>query len=369
MENDKSKKQYDPVLLPIFVLAIGYILVAIFFTSVLNFNFLQSDVLGYWQDSLEWRTPFDKFHVPGYPLMVALLRGITFNALPPITIMWIINFSAFLVSIYLIFKIVQTATINTTVSTLASLLFGLWPLVGLTYTVDPLADIPAMCMLLIGIYFLQKSKMGLSGIFLGLAMITHKTMWIFVFFIIVLQLISHKEFFSKRNMILLLAAILPLGILWILGSIYHQSITWIISSNLNAEIASRSSLPIFDGIIGAFFEGGIKGILKGSVVILLFILNIYLLVVSIKIPNDSSSFIVAISLSTLLLFVFTNRMEIWASVRYSRLLVLPFATALSSLLKDKVDWEKYRVLIIVILLLLFLSQFVYAWYAARVFFA
>ena len=131
---------------------VGYIIVMLFFSLILKYNFLQSDVQSYWQDSLNWQAPFHSFHVPGYPLLIALLRGVTFNALPPLAIMWAINLTAFSISFFLIYKIILTFSQKAEVAILGAMFFGLWPLVGLTYTVIPLADLLAICFFLLGLY-------------------------------------------------------------------------------------------------------------------------------------------------------------------------------------------------------------------------
>jgi len=349
-------------------LAFGYILLAIFLTLVLKYDFMQSDVLGYWQDSLSWRTPFHPYHVPGYPLVIAFFRGITFNALPPVVIMWAINFISFLLSIFLVYKIINTTTEDATIAILASLLFGLWPLVGLTYTVDPLADIPVILLFLLGFYFLQNQKMIPAGIFFGLALVTHKAIWIFVFLIIIFDFFRRKEFFSRRNISLLFLTAIPLIALWLFGSHYHQSITWLVSSNISAEIASQNGLPLFDGIIGTFQQGGVKGLVKGLFISIILVVAIISIFLNIKDPSASRYGGIAMSLAVLIYFIVLNSYEIWAAVRFSRLLVLPLAFSISHLISQSLDWKKYEAAIIAGLVFLFLSQFAYSWYLANVYF-
>jgi hypothetical protein len=365
----KALLNKNKVFIPVVSLAFGYILLTLFLTLVLKYDFMQSDVLGYWQDSLAWHTPFHPYHVPGYPLILAFFRGITFNSLPPLFLMWFINFLSFLLSVILVYKIIYAITINETISLLASFLFGLWPLVGLTYTVDPLADIPVILLFLLGFYFLQKEKIAPAGIFFGLALITHKAIWIFVFLIIILDFFRRKEYFSKQNISLLILTGLPLIALWLFGSFYHQSFAWLISSNINAEIAPQSGLALFDGIIGTFQQGGIKGLVKGAFISMMLLISILSIFLSIKDHSTSRSWGIAISLAVLVYFIVLNSYEIWAAVRFSRLLVLPLAFSASSLIRDSFDWKKYKVTIIIVLILLFLSQFAYAWYLANVYFA
>jgi hypothetical protein len=55
---------------------------------------MQSDVYGYWKDSLAWRTPFNPDHVPGYPLLIALLRVLTADKIAPIVLFLGVSFCA-----------------------------------------------------------------------------------------------------------------------------------------------------------------------------------------------------------------------------------------------------------------------------------
>jgi hypothetical protein len=74
----------------------------------------------------------------------------------------------------------------------------------------------------------------------------------------------------------------------------------------------------------------------------------------------------AIALAVLLLVAVLNQWEIWAAVRFSKLLVLPCIYCLRNfrprLLEKKYVWAAALVALVV-------SQFGYAWYMAKVFYA
>ena len=47
-----------------------------FLGIVLNYDSMaQGDVFDYWQDSLNWREPYNSFHMPGYAFTIAMVRG------------------------------------------------------------------------------------------------------------------------------------------------------------------------------------------------------------------------------------------------------------------------------------------------------
>lgn len=348
------------------ILIVGYAMVALFFDTFLRYNFLSSDVLDYWRDSLAWQTPFHPFHVPVYPFMTALLRGMTFGTLPPIGVMMSINFATFLVSAFFIYRIIQASGASDELAAIGALVFGLYPFVGLTYSVNPLADMPAMFFLLAGIYLLQQSHRMPAALLLGLSLVTHKAMWIFVGLLMISEFLKHKGFISKQNLLFMTVMLLPIVSLWILGSFYHHSITWLVSSNLKVEVASKGNIPLLDGLLGTFAEGGIKGLGKGGLLLAFTAISAFATYMSTKLNYKYSHYGITISLAILILFFILNQYEIWAAMRFSRLLVIPLALIANTNPKfKKLSWWRSPATI-TFLLFLFLSQFMYAWYIATV---
>ncbi len=353
---------------PVLLLMIGYVMVALYLGVFLQYDFLRSDAFSYWQDSLGWQTPFHPFHVPAYPLMIAILNGITSGTLHPIGLMMSINLGAFLASAFLVYRIIQAGGASDELAASGALLFGLWLFVGLTYTVNPLADMPAMFFLLAGLYLLQRSRRLSAALLLGLSLVTHKAMWIFVGLLIVAEFLFRKEYISKRNLLFIGVMLLPIGSLWILGSFFHHSIAWLFSSNLAVEVASKGSTPLLDGLLGTFMEGGIKGFVKGVLLLSFAVMSALTLYMSVKLKYEYFHYGIVISLAVLILFLILNQGEIWAAMRFGRLLVIPLALiANTKIAFKKISWWSFPA--IFAFLFLFLSQFVYAWYMARVYFA
>ena len=289
---------------PILLLIGGYISIAIFLGGVLHFNYLQSDVLGYWQDSLNWKAPFHPFHVPAYPLAIALLRGITFGIPSALTLMMSINIFAFLFSALLIHKIIVIDTNNEELAVLAVVLFGFWPLVGLPYAVDPLADLPAMFLFLVGLYLLLRSHRLWAALFFGFSLITHKAMWIFVGILILVDWFYQKNRFEKQNILFFGILFMPLGLLWLSGSFYHGSPLWLFSSNLKVEITSKSTLPILDGLLGTILGGGIKGTIKGGILTVFACISALSALLCLRLRPKNFQYGLAISLAIFILFLF-----------------------------------------------------------------
>ncbi|WP_322507432.1 hypothetical protein [Anaerolinea sp.] len=352
----------------IFFLVMSFMSVVLFLGLALHHNFMQSDVLDYWNNSLSWQTPFHPFHVPGYPLMIAFARFVTLNIVPPEILMIGINLIFFLLSVIVLIRAFSKIGISRELANLGALFFGLWPLVGLTYTAIPLADIPAIFFFLLGFFCLISNSIPWAGLFLGICLITHKAMWLFVGLIAIVFLLRSRSFTVKREGIFVLLLGIPLGLLWILGANYHHSFTWLFSSNLQVEVSSRSHFPVFDGLLGTLLQGDIKSFVKGGILWGFFLFTILLLVLQWRIKPLNSSYGTALAVGVLILFVFLNQSEIWAAVRFSRLLVIPLMGIISSSQKLQNTFLSKPNWVLLLLLVALMSQFVYAWYIARVYF-
>jgi len=349
------------------LLIIGYIAVALYLSVVLNFEFLRSDVESYWEDSLDWQRPFDRFHVPGYPLTIALVRGISFGAIPPVLLMMGINLLALLIGALAVYKIVIISGIRNEFAFLGACLYGFWPLVGFVYTVHPLAEVPAMSLLLTGLWALLQSRLRIAALLLGLSLIVHKGMWPFVGLIVLASLYQSKRRISK-DLQALAILVLPISVLWLLGTLHYGSPTWIISTSIGVGVETRSTLPILEGVIGTLGQGGVKALVKGGWIVVLALITMALLLLSFRNKPSYFQYAIALSFGCLFLFLFLTHLEIWAAVRFSRLLVLPLIWNLGSIYQRESAIRLKASVVVVALLVLFLTQFIYAWYMACVFF-
>jgi hypothetical protein len=363
-----SKKNTFSWQLPLSVLTLAYILLAILLAKVFNFSFMTGDVNGYWQDSLNILNPFHSFHVPGYPIMIAIVNRITLGRLSPLIIMGLINYGSYIGSIYLIFRILQAAGSDDNLAILGAYIYGLWPFVGLTYTVFPLADQPAIFLFFLGFYFRIVSRNPfVSSLFWGLAIITHKVMWPFVGLALLFEIIHQKKI-TKNDLISIAIIALPLFIVWLSGSVYHHSPLWIIANNYNVEFASKSSLPLLDGLIGTFFKRDLVAYLKGVIILIFCLLTLTVLLLTLRFKYTYYYFGAAIATVIFLLFIVLNQHEIWAAVRFSRLLAIPLLLLISYKFITKLSFLQNRVYVYFSLFLLFISQIAYSWYMAKIYY-
>jgi hypothetical protein len=353
------------LVVPVAVATAAFVLVLFDFAVVLHFDRFRSDVAAYWSDSLAWRTPYDKFHVPGYPLLLAGVRGLTGSTFAPTTVMTVVAFLALLIGVAATY-LATRAFASPRVAVVAALLFALWPLVGITDAAYPIADVPAMTFLMVGLACLVRDKPIAAGFGLGAAAITHKAMWLASALLVVAYARAQPQ---RRQRVLLLVAIAaaPLVALWAGGAIHHRSLSWLFSANFAAEGPSRTDLPVFDGLVGSFLFGAgaqkVKALLAAGVTAL----GVAVIVMTIRSRTSWKWYATALAAPTALLGVILNQHEIFAVVRFGRLLCFPLALLAARYLDD-VRVDRWRLGAGASVAILLGSQLAFAWYIAREFF-
>ena len=309
-------------------LLLGLFLVVLewlFLQYALNYNSLQpGDALDYWKDSLNWRQPYDSYHLPGYAFALAAMRGVAGSFIEPAGILLVTTLLAFSVTVVTVHYLAGLGhRLNrNALGFIAVAIFVLWPLVGTTYVAYPIADMFGIAPFVLGLWFLVRKQSIYGGLFLGLALISHKAMWPFVGFLLVAHLLSMR---TTKSLAVVGVVAIPLGILWLLGSLHHDSASWLISKNLSWEIESSSALPILDGLIGSVIFGGVSGIVKGVIVLALAAVTLAAAVRAWRLPRSDETkwYSLAIFGAVLALIVVLNEREIWASIRFGRLIAIP----------------------------------------------
>jgi len=295
--------------------ALLYLLFLVYLTVGLHFNMFGSDVLTYWAESLNWKTPFSTWWVPGYPLLLAAVRGITINVIPPIGIMVGISAVSYLIAVSTVFRLAIRNQFQ--YPFLLGLIFVLFPFVGLTYSVYPVADITAIALLLLAVSNLEKRRWVWFVIFSGASMIVQKVMW---FFVPPLVLVAFVK--NKGSRMLLPYAFLPLFMWMGIGSIFHQDILWFMRWSYDNLFVSKSSMPIFDGLVTPLLSNSIEKIGKGILVAIVLLLTFISAHYSFRHKQWTG---VCIAFSLFAMITLVNSYEIWAVIRYSKLLVIPLS--------------------------------------------
>jgi hypothetical protein len=337
-----------------------YVLYLAYLSLGLEFRFLRSDVMGYWNESFELAAPYSIWWVPGYPIMIAAVRVLMFDLLPPLTAMFMVSALFYLLAVDVAYRLCLDLDIKPAME--VSLLFAAYPFVGLTYSVYPIADSMATALLVLcGREFVRRRWLAFT-IYAALMMVTHKATWFFAVPLIMIAMIGYKE-----SRLVAPFAFLPLLGLIISGAAYYGDPFWFARWSSAHLLASRSSLPILDGLFSPLFSNNTPKLLKGIVVCSIFITAATLIFRSFHLKFWLGA---SISFSILLLGIFVNQYEIWAMVRFGKVLVFPLAFVLSHYavrfnLSNVLTPLSFRIL----LLLCLASNFAFGYYMAVSFFA
>ena len=296
------------------LLAISIFLYAAFLLYLivcLKFNMFVSDVHRCWTESLRWKTPYDPYWAPGYPLLLAAIRGLTFNMLQPLQIMWLVSLVAYIVSVITVYRF--AAYEKYAYPLRLAVLFAIFPFVGVIWSVYPTSDISAIAFMLLAMYAYRKEQWIRFAIFAGGAMFFQKLLWFFVPLLAVVAFIQYKQ---ARAWIPL--AFVPITVWAVSGAFYYQDLFWCLHTEL---LTSLSSLPVFDGLITPFFSGVLLKFVKGTFIASIFACAVYGMYYSF-INKLWLSLCTCLSLAIMCTVI--NSYEIWAVARYSKLLIIPF---------------------------------------------
>lgn len=360
---------------------VAVLLVGLWLTfHFLGFNLMQSDVVGYWKDSLNISTPFNAYHVPLYPIVIFLLRTLSANILQPIIYMQAITIVSLFFSSYFVFRIItgnKKELTNVGFGLLIAWIYILWPFEGLTSVIFPISDQFAFCLFLAGLFFVLQKKLGWGFALWGLSLVAHKALWPFVILCAIAAYFDNRVNSTAEDKIkqdkwflYTLYLLVPILLLWVSGAIVNHDVFWIVKSNLQTEMMPKSQYPLLDGFISSFHGSMIKVLVKGGSLLATLLLSIFGLWVSIKNRHSLWMYGIAISTPVIILILILNQGEIWAAYRFGRLLVLPIGWfALENLGKMKINPTLFKSLSIFLLIFFAISQFAFAWYMASVFYA
>jgi hypothetical protein len=253
------------------------------------------------------------------------------------------------------------------VAAVAAVLFAVWPLVGITDVAYPIADVPAMTFLMVGLACLVRGKPIAAAFGLGAASRDPQGHVVGLGSLGVAYVRVQRH--SRHRFLLLVAiAAAPLVALWAAGVIQYRSVSWIVSANFEAEGRSGSDLPVFDGLVGSFLFGAgaqkVKALLAAGITAL----GVAVMVAAIRSRASWKWYATALAAPAALLGVILNQQEIFASSGFGRLLSFPLALLAAPYLVA-VRMDRWRLAAGASVAILLGSQVAFAWYMAREFFA
>jgi hypothetical protein len=335
-----------------------YVSFLTYLTFGLDFSLFRSDVAKYWSESLHIDTPYSQWWVPGYPMLIAAVRTATIGALSPTAVMGLISGTSYVVGVLLAFAVARQLQLKHPAR--VALVFAVYPFVGLTYTVWPIADSLATTLLL-GCYLaFEQRRWALFTVCAAAALMVHKAMWFFVPPLMGVAFLNHKE---SRTIVPL--AFVPLVTWLLMGAIYYQDLLWFARWGMEHLVVSRSHLPVLDGLISPFLDGSATKVAKG--IVLLAIVSTAVVAASLSLRMRFWGGL-ALTLPILVLALAMNQYEIWAVVRFSRVLVIPAAYVAATIPSLNFIFSDSRVFG-VILAGSAITNVAYALYMSQVFFA
>jgi hypothetical protein len=202
------------------------------------------------------------------------------------------------------------------------LIYAVFPFVGLIGAVSPGSGSMAMTFFLLTALAFWRQRWPTLGVYGSLALLTHKALWFSLFPLLASAFVRYR---ASRPFVLL--SLVPLGVLWAVGAVFHSNAWWMTARSARQLMWSAGALPVFDGLITSLLSHNAPKLIKGVVVLVLFVLAIGLLYCSVR-----SGFYLgfAICISTIAMTAVLNQHEVWAVVRFGRLLVIPVAYFASS---------------------------------------
>jgi hypothetical protein len=335
---------------------IMFVLFLLYLTGILNLVMLQSDVLLYWEESLKWATPYSTWWVPGYPLTVALVRALTFGVLPPTITMVLVTGTFYLVSVRAVYVLARC--IELPYPSQVAALFAVYPFVGLTYSVYPVADAMVTALLLLCFIAYERQQWWRLTVYAAFAILVHKSSWFSIPPLLLFVAVRHR---SARLVVPF--AMVPL-LVWIAaGALHYGDVFWFARWSVDKLVVSRHGLPVADGLIGPFLIASPAKVFKGLVVA-----GVVATAALCAWFSWAQRFWtgVAICLPILAMAFVLNEYEIWAVVRFSRMLVIPAAYAAMFLLPP--TEFRSRMAYPVLLVAAVASNFVYGYYVSAVYF-
>jgi len=299
-------------------------LVAVGFLQAIDFTVVRSDVKSYWIDSLALGDKIHPFHQPGWPFLISIGHWL-FPMLSPALLMQLLALFAWLSSIVLVYTLLNGLVGGT--AWYGALLFGLYPLTGLSGTVYPLSDALAGLTIVFCLWAYVEKKRAPLIIGIAFGLMVHKALWPMLG---LLALVSIRD--KRLSVPEVLLSGTPLLVYWLIGGRYFSDYLWIVRSNVEVEVASRSAVPFFDGFYSTIREWSPKSILKFSILLSVFALATWLLLMP-QFLRKHPVFLSTI-VPILLMGIMLNGHEIWAMVRFSKLLIIPLWVVL-----DQRRWQ------------------------------
>ncbi len=232
-----------------FFIALGY--------RVFGFSVDRSDAAEYirWSHHL---FSFDAFasHLPGYPAFIALGRVLTLGLLGDAVVAQLVCLAFWGLGVVVSFKLAEELAPQ--MAGTAALLFGLFPLVGISYAVFPIADVPAATIFTGACLVGLRGQGWLFAAITAVGLLVHQALYPFYLLLGIWCLTNRRISLSQ-----FLSSGVPFVGYYVAGAVAHSDPAWVLHYHTKTTLKSVGSLPVFDGVVGTFLRGSGKNLVKG----------------------------------------------------------------------------------------------------------
>lgn len=301
---------------------------------------------------------FPPLELPLYPAMVALFRELL-PVISPKIYMQGISLVAYVLAVVGVYLILEHY--RSTLALFGALLFAMFPLEGVTLSVFPRVN-SLMYLSVVGALLLYVKGYARASIaVMSLSLLTHKSVWPIVLVVGVVGVYDRRLKWWSLPLIFL-----PLIAYWVAGAFYHDDPAWLFNRSISVKFQNHSdiNIPVFAGLIGTFksgFDGDIADLIKAVIVTISFVLAAFLLF---SMMWTTQKWLLGIILPNLLWPAVLNQGELWSSISYTHLIVLPLVFWLE---RSGLAWSRSRTVWLVILGACAASQIVWTVYIVRYF--
>jgi hypothetical protein len=254
-----------------------------------------------------------------------------------------ITITAMLTGVAGTYALAHEANLSRRASLAAASAFGLWPFVGVIYTALPVSDPVALAALLWGATFLLRQRVVPAGLTLALAAMTHKGLWPTIGLLIIGRLLV----VGRRRSGIAVGAIVaaPVLALWLGGVATGQLPSWLLKSSAeDATQAAGPSLHYLDGLLGGLLFG--DRIARNRAIVVMGVVALAAALLVVHAPRwraPAHLVFAAFAAQIVFMSVTLNQHLIWACVRFSGLLAVPTAWAVSGAI-DRCEPRRWRAL-------------------------
>jgi hypothetical protein len=317
----------------------------------------RSDVADYirWSRDLISYQSFPS-HMPGYPASIALARILTLGWIGDVVLAQGICLASWWIAAILAWKVAKQLV--PVIADTAMLLFSLFPFVGVTMAAFPIADAPAYALFLGACLAALRRRAWAFALITSLGLLVHQAFYPFYFLLAIWCLVNRRI-----SLIQFGASGVPLVLYYVAVAIAKGNPNWVLEYHQDTHLKTTGALPVFDGIVGTLLRGSAPGLIKGFLMLAVFLVACRLTWHFVRKRN----WLMLCFLAPLLFYgVVANEKIGWILIRMGKMLVFPLCVWLAGQ-PWVVQLLRKRSFYIVLAMILVVSQVAWAAYIYKYF--